>query len=93
MTADEVEALRLTAGALEAIHARLSDMLADRVTSWPADDLRHELDLWERELRTVTNVKGQPYSEDTFRTHIGHSAQFIRWLAGEWRSLGPRDRS
>lgn len=93
MTTDEAEALRLTAGALEAIHAGLSDMLADRVTSWSADDLRHELERWERELRTATNAKGQPYSEDTIRTHIGHSAQFIRWLAGEWRPLGPRDRS
>lgn len=93
MTKDEAEALRLTAGALEAIHAGLSDMIADRVASWSADDLRQELERWERELRTPTNAKGQPYSEDAIRTHIGHSAQFIRWLAGEWRPLGPRDRS
>ncbi len=53
----------------------------------------HELERWERELRTATNAKGQPYSDETIRTHIGHSAQFIRWLAGEWRPLGPRDRS
>jgi hypothetical protein len=93
MTKDKAEALRLTADALEAIHAELSDMLTDRVISWSADDLRHELERWEGELRTATNAKGQPYSEDTIRTHIGYSAQFIRWLAGEWRPLGPRDRS
>lgn len=60
MTKDEAEVLRLSAGALEAIHAGLSDMLADRVTSWSADDLRHELERWEREPRTATNAKGQP---------------------------------
>jgi hypothetical protein len=88
MTKDEAEALRLTAGAPEAIHAELSDMLAGQVTSWSADDLRHELERWGQELRTATNAKGQPYSEDTIRTHLGHSAQFIRWARETARDRG-----
>jgi hypothetical protein len=93
MTKDEAEGIRVTVGALEAIHAELKDMLANRVTSWTADDLRRELDRWEQELRAATNAEGEHYSGDTVKSHIGHSAQFIRWLAGEWQPHGPRSRS
>jgi hypothetical protein len=92
MTKAEAEELRIMTGGLEAIHAGLKDLLADRITSWSVYDLRRDLDRWERELRAATNAGGQHYSEDTIRSHIGHSAQFIRWLAGEWQPHGPRDR-
>jgi hypothetical protein len=59
---------------------------------WTLDDLREDLARWEQELRSTTNADGQHYPEDTIKTHIGHSAQFIRWLAGEWQPHGPRRR-
>ena len=46
----------------------------------------------EQELRSMTNAEGKHYPEHTIKTHIGHSAQFIRWLAGEWQPQGPRRR-
>lgn len=61
-------------------------------TTWTLDDLRLELDRWEQELRATTNEAGQHYPDSTISTHIGHSRQFISWLAGEWRPLGPRLR-
>ena len=60
--------------------------------TWTLEDLRQDLGRWEQMLRRTVNDAGQHYPEDTVRTHIGHSAQFIRWLAGEWQPLGPRRR-
>ena len=93
MTKDEAESLRVATGALEAIHAELAETLANRVTSWTVDDLRRELARWEREMRAASNAGGGEYSEHTIKTHINHSAQFVRWLAGEWQPHGPRSRA
>jgi hypothetical protein len=93
MTGDEADGLRISTDTPEAIHAELKDMLANRVNSWTMEGLRQELDRWERELRAATNARGEHYSADTIKSHIGHSAQFIRWLAGEWQPHGPRGRS
>jgi len=60
--------------------------------TWTLEDLRQDLGRWEQMLRRTVNDAGQHYPEDTVRTHISHSAQFIRWLAGEWQPLGPRRR-
>lgn len=59
--------------------------------TWTIDELRDELAKWEAELRATRGTNGQSYSPDTIKSHIGHSAQFIRWLAGEWHPHGPRD--
>ncbi len=93
MTKAEARQLQELSDALEAVHAELGDILSTHETSWTLNDLRRELDRWKRELQSTTGSEGQPYSPDTIRTHIGHSAQFIRWFAGEWRSQGPRSRS
>jgi hypothetical protein len=66
--------------------------MTENEAAWTLDDLRRELDRWERELKATTNAAGQHYPADTIKTHIGHSAQFIRWLAGEWQPTGPRIR-
>lgn len=66
--------------------------MGDEQVSWTVNELRPELERWEQQMRAATGSQGQPYSEHTIKTHIGHSRQFIRWLAGEWEPLGPRDR-
>jgi hypothetical protein len=93
VTKAEERRLREVAGALEAVHAGLNEMVSGRQESWTLDDLRQELDRWKQELVNTTGTEGQPYSADTIRSHIGHSAQFIRWLAGEWQPHGPRSRA
>ena len=55
--------------------------------AWTLEDLRADLQRWEQELTTMG------YPQTTIRTHIDHSAQFIRWLAGEWQPQGPRRRA
>jgi hypothetical protein len=92
MTKQEARRLHELHGALAAVHAELGEILSSRETTWNLDDLRRDLDRWEKELRSATNADGQHYPEDTIRTHIGHSAQFLRWLAGEWQPHGPRRR-
>jgi len=89
----ETEAQRLgeTADALDGIRDDLLEFLEGRETSWTISDLRRELGRWEQELCGTTGAQGQRYSPDTIKTHIGHGAQFIRWLAGEWQPLGPRN--
>jgi hypothetical protein len=58
--------------------------------SWTTDDLWRELERWKRELRATRSAADKPYSEHTIKTHVNHSAQFIRWLDGDWHPLGPR---
>jgi hypothetical protein len=65
--------------------------MADGQASWTVDDLWRELERWEQQMRATVGTHGQPYSEHTIKTHIGHSKQFIRWLADEWQPQGPRD--
>jgi hypothetical protein len=93
MNEREAAALSEVSEGMSAALANLDQMLAGREASWTLADLRRDLDRWERELRGSVGSDGQPYSEHTISTHINHSAQFIRWLAGEWRPLGPRSRS
>jgi chromosome condensin MukBEF complex kleisin-like MukF subunit len=93
MNQEDRQALREVGEQLEAAKARLGAMVgASQEESWTLADLRHELDRWEQKLRSATNDRGQPYSQDTISTHIGHSRQFIRWLAGEWQPTGSRIR-
>jgi hypothetical protein len=60
--------------------------------TWTVDELRSELARWKQQLKNTTGLQGQPYSPYTISTHIGHSRQFISWLAGEWQPQGPRLR-
>lgn len=66
--------------------------MADEPVSWTEDDLWREVERWEQQMRATTAIDGTPYSEDTIKSHIGHSKQFIRWLTGEWQPHGPRQR-
>ena len=93
MTKAEERRLRELADALEAVPADLNEMLSQREESWTLDDLRRELDRWEQWMRSTTGDEGQPYSQHTIQSHISHSGQFIRWLAGEWQPHGPRSRA
>jgi hypothetical protein len=93
MNQEDKQGLREVGEQLEAARARLERMAgAGQEEAWTLADLRRELDRWEQEMRSTTNDRGQPYSPDTISTHIGHSRQFIRWLAGEWQPTGPRIR-
>lgn len=92
MTEGESSALAEVCRNPAAAQEQLDQVMNGREAAWTLDDLRRELDRWEQYLRTATNAKGQPYSQDTISTHIGHSRQFIRWLAGEWQPLEPRIR-
>jgi hypothetical protein len=92
MTETEASALAEVSRSLAAAQKQLDQVMNGRDAAWTLDDLRREVDRWERELRATTNSAGQHYPADTISTHIGHSRQFIRWLAGEWQPTGPRIR-
>ena len=93
MTNEEAAALAKVSDSLAVAQAEVDRIRGISSRTWTLEDLRHELARWERELRDATGDAGQPYSPDTIHSHIGHSAQFIRWLAGEWQPRGPRSRS
>jgi len=92
MNEREVQALGEVSEQLAAAMTRLDEIVAARQAAWTLDDLRRDLDQWKRYLQNATNADGDPYSEHSVKSHIGHSAQFIRWLAGEWQPTGPRRR-
>ena len=92
MIEQDAMALAEVSKGLAAPQAKLDQIRAGSEDAWTVEDLRRELDRWDGELRSATNALGQHYPDDTVRTHIGHSAQFIRWLAGTWQPHGPRTR-
>ncbi len=52
--------------------------------SWTIEELRHELDRFEREARRAG------LKETSIRTYVDRSAIFVRWLDGNYQFQGPR---
>ena len=51
---------------------------------WTLLDLKAELARFEADLR------GADLAENSIRTYVGRSEVFLRWLAGDYRPIGPR---
>lgn len=52
--------------------------------SWTVEELRQELDRFERELRDAD------LAENTVNTYVQRSEIFVRWLAGDYKPRGPQ---
>jgi hypothetical protein len=50
---------------------------------WTIDELRSELDRFERELRSAR------LRENTIRTYVDRTETFLRWLTGNYNPRGP----
>ena len=58
-------------------------MSTSEAPSWTIEDLTHELDRFERELRAAG------LAEASVRTYADRSRTFVWWLAGEYTPKGP----
>jgi hypothetical protein len=60
------------------------EVMSAHANSWTIADLKDELTRFEAEARQAG------LAEESVRTYVGRSRNFVRWLAGEFQSQGPR---